>query len=219
MKKVGLILILCALAMTASQGYAATGLTIDVTGPGGISVKQVQPGLFTGEIWATMTGVDPELPEGLNTVTGGLQLTGGGTFLPFDKASNYEDPWISGSHDPYVVDSSADGKTLGHGGLMSFSPTSGVLYFHSMENQVGNGPFKLGTFQANLQAGDSVQFLLSGTAAPMYRFTVDGSPKLGSANGLVSVGEPLVAVPEPSTFALIGIGIFGLVGFCWRRRK
>jgi hypothetical protein len=106
---------------------------------------------------------------------------------------------------------------LGHEG--ETSPSTGVLHFRSHSlNVPGNGPFKLGTFQADLDAGDSIQFLLSGRSSIMYRFQIDGVTKLG-ADGydMIHLGAPLVAVPEPSTFALLGIGVVGV--FAWFRRR
>jgi hypothetical protein len=195
---------------------AASGLTIDVTGPGGMGVKEVQPGLFTGEIWATVTGDNEILDDdGLNKVTGGLLITGGGTFSPFDPATNYEPPFNANM---IPVDLSEDGKMLGHEGAMT-PAIPGVLHFRSSSlNVPGNGPFKLGTFQADLDAGDSVQFLLSGKSAVMYRFQVDGVSKYGYLDyDNIHLGAPLVAVPEPSTFVLLGMSVIGV--FAWFRRR
>ena len=52
----------------------------------------------------------------------------------------------------------------------------------------------------------------------MYRFNVDGLQKLGSTGyDMIHLGAPLVAVPEPSTFALLGMGTVGV--FAWLRRR
>ncbi|MCC6125807.1 MAG: PEP-CTERM sorting domain-containing protein [Pirellulales bacterium] len=208
--------------LTPAIGYSnpitELGLTIDVTGPGGLGVKEVPPGPITGEIWATVKGLNLNFSdEKLSELTGGLRISGGGSFLPFDVASNYLPPWDFGAI--YPVDLSPDGKTLGHGGLTSKTGT-GVLWFRSPVSQVGNEPFKVGTFQANLEAGDSIQFMLSGRSVLMYVFTVDNAVRNGATGydlNLIHVGEPLVVVPEPSTFVLLGLGVFGLLGWCWRR--
>jgi hypothetical protein len=216
MRKVYFVLTVICVCISASNAFAITGLTIDVTGPGGLGVKEVQPGLVTGEIWATVTGENSDpLDDGLLLATGGLQLTGDGSFLPFDPEVNYAAPFNLSSYHVYLSD---DGKTLGHEGLTSYTDT-GVLFFQGL-HMANGGRYKLGTFEADLQAGDSVQFLLSGRSHIMYVFKADAVSYTGiTGRDLIYLGTPLVAVPEPSTIMLVVMGAMVSVAWIWRRNR
>jgi hypothetical protein len=66
--------------------------------------------------------------------------------------------------------------------------------------------------------GDSIQFLISGKAMSMYMFSMDDVRKNGvSGHDLVSLGTPLIAVPEPSTLAMLLTVALG--GLLWLRRR
>jgi hypothetical protein len=220
MRKNSIVFAVLCVALLVSN-MACADLIISITGPGG--VKEVQPGTTTGEIWATVTGTDAAKAEGLTTVTGAIQLTGAGNFAPWVPAENYAAPFTFAiGAGEGAVDLSPDGKLLGHAGATAIAG-SHIFYARTgtTGGEVGGGPFKLGTFTANLEAGDTVNFLKSGASLAMYTFKVDGTTKNGSTTGgyaLVSVSaDPLRCVPEPSTFILLGMGALALVFI--RRRK
>ena len=64
----------------------------------------------------------------------------------------------------------------------------------------------------------------SGTVATTSSPSVGGAVATGAiaslgGTGSIAGGVPAAAVPEPSTFVLLGIAAVGLLGYTWRRRK
>jgi hypothetical protein len=219
MRKFSIVfVVLCVVALVANAAFA--GLVIKVTGPDGATT--VGPGTFQGEIWATVTGSDADLTnEYLVTVCGGLQLAGAGTFSPFVPATNLQAPFTFGVANP--VDTSADGKLIGHGGQTAFS---GQLYMKSGTSsnpnpgERGDGPYKLATFTVNnAAAGDVVSFLKAGANLATLSYRWDGTNNVngGGTSWNAVVTTPLTVVPEPSTMILLGMGALALVFV--RRRK
>jgi PEP-CTERM motif len=95
-------------------------------------------------------------------------------------------------------------------GLGTVAPSSATRFSGTFDSFVNF------TFASGLQPGDSSYFLLMDTTATAYAKTaIFDVTNVGQTHisGLFDAYSP-AAVPEPSTLALLGIGVAGL----WRRR-
>jgi len=165
---------------------------------------------------------------------GGIKTTGVGTSgntnaftaASFVAPTNYDSPYNTLS-DPVTVTANLiglEGATTGN--QLKFrasaqhptSPTNPFLMGHLTSAVTIGATGVDGTTFAN------VNYVKPGAAISSASWVMDGITRNGMAAGLalVTVGSPvnlMTDVPEPATFALMGVGAV-CVGLCmWRRRK
>jgi hypothetical protein len=99
----------------------------------------------------------------------------------------------------------------------------GVSPFGGVNNNAPatyNDATRTGTNTFNLVSLDISQFF--GTFARVSFIVDNGGPAPGATNGLGVSGivlDQVVLNPEPSTIALFALGVAGLGGFAWKRRR
>jgi len=141
----------------------------------------------------------------------------------------------SGTHLIEVPVELASNLVVGGSGTLTFGSSSSItetVGTHHSLTMSGNGTLILSgtnnyTGGTNVLAGKLA--VTSSTALPDgYGLTVgaggtlifDPSFHASTIQGLSYTDSPMIqSVPEPSTFALLGIGVIGLLSHGWRRRK
>jgi hypothetical protein len=88
-----------------------------------------------------------------------------------------------------------------------------------------NQTFFIGDGLTGTGTGSVQQFFVPQDATQLYLGFADGNNFTGPPTtynddiGSLNVSYTLASVPEPSSVLLIGIGIAGMAGYEWRRRK
>jgi PEP-CTERM motif len=103
---------------------------------------------------------------------------------------------------------SADGANVFTGNLLEIYGTPKSTTTFSFDSVVGSGSLLTGTFHMTNGAAKALGRALGGALGAAYAPTIQG----------YSFGTMTVAVPEPSTYALMGLGLVG-VALAARKRK
>jgi len=97
------------------------------------------------------------------------------------------------------------------GGNLSASQAGIVLNNEQVQSFAAQG-------SADAFASDGTVFQLTDNVHPGFDFALNSEVGLGQIKGTISVGEPVVAaVPEPSTWAMMIMGFFGLGFLAYRK--
>lgn len=202
------------LVVMLSCGVSYANLVIDVraadgqvgVSPDGKTVVGTSGDVLTMQVWATVfDGNGIASDDGVGTVTGGIELTGGGA-LALDTTTNpfgYVAPFDTRFAEPNVTPTllGLGGSTAGVGPMMWVAQTIQL-------DTVLNQSYLLGTFKFTVGNSDaSINYLKPGSNPSTLLFKQDGVGKTGQAiSGLAitSAGAPCtVIVPEPSTITLL----------------
>jgi hypothetical protein len=113
-------------------------------------------------------------------------------------------------------------------GNRSFTPSSGALAFFSLngstllaqfDNQGDGGDY--GDWQSNPLPGGAPVRVQDAFATPFASATLanDGGAEVTALDAIGYNLSGMSATPEPASLALLGIGIAGIAGYGWRKRK
>ncbi|MEN6449422.1 MAG: choice-of-anchor tandem repeat GloVer-containing protein [Thermoguttaceae bacterium] len=105
------------------------------------------------------------------------------------------------------------GQTL-YGTAGSGVNSSGILFQMNID---GTGFTRLHAFQGGTADGSSPGQIVTLDNGILYGTTWSGGSSPNSSSGRGTVYS--LAVPEPTTLALLGVGAVGLFGYAWRRRR
>jgi hypothetical protein len=91
-------------------------------------------------------------------------------------------------------------------------------------NEIGSAEFLTAGFTTTGFTTETVAFIptLNGgnvTGAQYFNLTGDGSSTSVVSFSLDNLQTGLYVTPEPSTWAMMGLGLCGLIGFCLRRKR
>jgi hypothetical protein len=116
--------------------------------------------------------------------------------------------------------------------LTEADEANGVTYFIGIRGVNWNLPNTLFLLEPSGATSDILTLLNRGNTAFIYFTSDDDRGNLGNipiinpqftftegANGITVFGNFSLNTPEPSTFALAGLGALGLAGYGWRKRR
>ena len=156
----------------------------------GTGARLTISGNMTGAAAVAVSGSGRLVLSGTNTYTGGTTVTGG----TLDFANPNATP-------------STGIVTATTGGYVALGALSGASSPATDATEtVTDTSETLGTVATSLTA------IAGGAVAG------GGGDSLGGT-GSIAEAVPAAAVPEPSTFVLLGVAAIGLIGYVWRRRK
>jgi hypothetical protein len=231
------VLSICLLLLGAMTANAAIVNVTGVTTLGDVQVNGT---------WDTTTGVVDIYLAGLTGTKAGLKVlnnegawtTTGGTFgvRPMVATSPlFQNATTFNSYGTYSVENFStavsayanwgrNGSTTGQSSLLNGSwSQGGAVPYDLVPNATAyqNGPFGGTTNGAGLNSSLIAEFLTtSGTTQIDWGTYTPATNKFGFSDGSTEVvAFHLSPVPEPTTLALLGCGLFGLLAYAWRKRK
>ena len=182
--------------LTAALASFAGDVQLSATG-GAAYDAGVLSFVASNATFATTTGADL-----VETSTAGLSLTALGTTITLSNLGfNASTGKLSG-----VM--AADGNTLVTGDLLELTSAPYITTKYTFDQAIGSGSLLTGTFHMTNAAAKKLGFTLGGLAGQLMAPTIQG----------YAFGTMAVNVPEPSTYALMGLGLMG-VALTARKRK
>jgi hypothetical protein len=183
------------------QGQAISGITFTVSAPPNTSLSLTSA---AGDVTTLTNGT-------LSSPAYTTFAASGGIAANWAAQTNNNVTDIGNPSDPHYLILGPNASFSGNGGT-NFNP-----YFESMATSAEN--------LSTASQDDSVVFvldapgLLSGSTISNVVFNFGTSLPEHTANGVPNGPGPNVAVPEPASLTLLGVGAFALFGYTWRRRK
>jgi hypothetical protein len=179
----------------------------------------VSPGPATGDLL-----LDILVP---NTVAKPASFTVHGTLSggPFSGTATLfsATPWKSGDLDAYLGISAAPSNPFGaysQPGVKSYFVFQVDLGTTTLQDASKPNVNPLLKITGSIPTGSYiVGFLNEGTAGAPNWIATANSGALFFPNGGLPNGNPNAGTPEPATLTMLGIGIAGMGGFWWRRKR
>ena len=219
------------LLITAASAANASGIDVQFSN-GGVPAQTGAAVIGTaGDVWNDVTG-----GTGSQVALKGIDGTSSGVSLSFSSAQQYESdagytqftgtPYAS-LMQGYLVDRGATGIDLSFSGLVAGRAYGLYVYTQGDDNSarrsIGftvNGVAAGSTTQSNATtfiAGDNYEYIVT-TANAQGVIGLDGDVVNGEGN-VNGVQLSALAVPEPSSIAMMLAGFVGLAGIASRRSR
>lgn len=204
---------------------AAAQITIDFrTTDGGFSTQSISGSNLWS--WASGTGwsVNGVSTPARQRLLSPVLVAAGGTFsVDAQHAFNFEQSSLT----PTCFDGGAVFASINGGSFVQLAPTGGRAYTNAISTNFSNPLGGLqafcgnsngivsSIFSADLAAGTTIQLALDGGWDSSF---ANGNPNWLLQSVTVNLGATSV-VPEPSTYALLAVGLGGVATIARRRRR
>jgi len=171
------------------------------------AIGYANPGASNGLIFVSKGETTPGTP-----VTGWTQTTKSNTTAIYNNISSYTNTGFT---------SQTSNTTVANGLITTPSSTTSQDWNNYVTGSItGYSGISFGKFSSTIEANATGGSVITSTALDLFKMTANGSgaaPLQGTFT-LTSGGDVYFnAVPEPSTYAMIGFGGLGLLGMLRRR--